>query len=234
MPAFADEAGEDPDHGAFKAVRQPVEPAVKDALVDLREDVLGVFDEARAKDRAHQRADAAHDRHQNNLARGSPLHPLGASQRVHCGQKATGQTGIHPRDHEGRKRIGARVDAGIVQAVLVRFDRPQHHAKGRAEDPQAEIEAEDRDDGAEIIADVEGEIPRAKVERPARVHLEPEEARHRQRGRGRRGVKDAGILEVELQAGLAVGDGRKNRIGKAIGHLGEGERKDREVDPRAA
>ncbi len=86
-------------------------------FVDLREDVLEVLDEARAQDRTDQSAGTAKDGHQNNLARGGPLHTFGTSQRVHRGQKTTCQTGIHARDHKGGQRVGFGVQTGIVHPL---------------------------------------------------------------------------------------------------------------------
>ena len=45
-------------------------------------------------------------------------------------QKATGQAGIHARDHEGRKRVGPCVQAGIVHPRLVGLDRRSIIPKG--------------------------------------------------------------------------------------------------------
>ncbi len=53
---------------------------------------------------------------------------------------------------------------------------------------------------------------------------------------GGRVVKDLRIIGVDLQARLAVGQIefgiRQNRIGQREGHLREGQRQDREIDPR--
>ncbi len=58
VPAFADERVYDRHHEVFHPVGQEGEPAVQNVVVDLREDVLEVFDEARAEDRAQQGAGA--------------------------------------------------------------------------------------------------------------------------------------------------------------------------------
>ena len=41
-----------------------------------------------------------------------------------------------------------------------------------------------------------------------------------------------GSLQIQLQAGLAVGDGRQYRVGQVVAHLRKGQRQDREVDTR--
>ena len=63
VPTFACEAGKEPKNGCFHEVRQPFKPPVQNVLVDFREDLFTVFDEACAKDWTKQGANTAKDRH---------------------------------------------------------------------------------------------------------------------------------------------------------------------------
>ena len=160
------------------------------------------------------------------------MHPLGARQRVHRRHQAAGEAGIHARDHKGRERVGTAVDAGVVEPGLVGLDRPQHQPEGRAEDPERQVEGQDRDDRGEVVAVVEGELPVADPRGPeVLAHDDAEEMR----AAGLVGAEQhLRIVRIDLQAGLAVGDRGEHRIGEVVGHLREGEGEDREVDPRPA
>ena len=145
----------DGDHEVFQIPSgMKANQLVQDVVVDLRKDVFEVLDETCAQDRTDQGSGAAEDRHQHDFTTGRPLHAFGPCQGVGRGQKASGQTGVHARDHEGSQRIGARVQARIVHPVLVRLDRPQHHPEGRAEQTDRKVEGQDHHECTEVIGDV--------------------------------------------------------------------------------
>ena len=121
----------------------------------------------------------------------------------------------------------ARVEAGIVHPGLVGLDGAQHDAERRAKDAHREVEDQDRDDGAEIVAVGEGELPAADIDLRALVHDDTEEMR---RQRAAFTDQDLWVIGVDLQAGLTIGQRREHRIGEVERHLGESQCQDREVD----
>mmetsp|Transcript_23279 Transcript_23279/g.40236 ORF Transcript_23279/g.40236 Transcript_23279/m.40236 type:complete len:217 (-) Transcript_23279:3-653(-) len=131
VPALADERIDQGDDKVLKPIRQECKPCVQDVAVDLGQDVFHVLDRTGPQNGTNQCADTAQNGHQNNFARGGPEHAFSPHLRVHRHHQPAGQTGIHARDHKGRQRVGFGVQPGIVQPVLVRFDRAQHHPKKR-------------------------------------------------------------------------------------------------------
>src|SRR5687768_14685112 len=150
VPALAHEESRHRDHAVLEPVGQEAEHAVQRLLVEGGENVFQVLDDDRAEDGAQQRAHAAQDGHEHDLARGGPLHALGAGERIGAGEERPGESGVHARDHEGRERVRPRMHAGVVQAVLVRLDRAQHRAERRARDAHRHVESGDQDYGAEV------------------------------------------------------------------------------------
>mmetsp|Transcript_1353 Transcript_1353/g.2681 ORF Transcript_1353/g.2681 Transcript_1353/m.2681 type:complete len:372 (-) Transcript_1353:2574-3689(-) len=234
MPAGANEGIDDVHQRVLQPFRQTCEPVVQNGGADGRDDRFKVGDDARTEDRADQRPCPTEDGHQYDLTRGGPEHPLGPCQRVHRDHQATSQASIHARDDEGSQCIGARIEARVAHPRLVRLDRPQHQAEGRAEQPHREVEGHQHDEAAEVVADVEGEVPPGESQLEARSHLQSEEVR---RGDvavcGLRRANHARIVERERQPGLAARHRGQHRIGQRIAHLRKGQRQDREVDPRA-
>ena len=127
-----------------------------------------------AEDRAEKGARTAEDGHQDHFARRGPLHPLRPCEGVGAGQQAARQTSVHAGNHEGAERVGAGVDAGVVETVLVGLHRLQHHAERRLEDAHRDVEGGDQEGAAEIVANVELELVSEEGPFPGRVHRQPE------------------------------------------------------------
>ena len=98
------------------------------------EEVLQADDRERAEHRAGERAHAAEQRHQHDLAGHAPMHVGQRRELEHQRLRRAGQACQRGREDEGQQLVAVDVVAERDRARLVLADRLQHLAEGRVDD----------------------------------------------------------------------------------------------------
>mmetsp|Transcript_57674 Transcript_57674/g.135823 ORF Transcript_57674/g.135823 Transcript_57674/m.135823 type:complete len:360 (+) Transcript_57674:876-1955(+) len=197
-----DQPGDEAD-GFAQAVEPGDAGQLGQRVAEVADLVLQRDDDQRSHHRPHQRAHAAHQRHQDDEAGGGPDRVGQRGETQHQGLGGAGQAGQRGREHEGQQLEVPRVVAEGRGAGLVLADGREHLAEGRVDD--AVDQPERRDEQAQH--DVE--------QRQVLRQVQPEEmaARH------------------ALQAVFPAGERRLQE--EEVQHLGQRQRDHREVDARA-
>src|SRR6266545_1758548 len=164
------------------------------------QNVLQLNDQGCTQRSTPQRADAAQDDDQHDLARGGPVHVLQGDQAVADGVQAAAQAGERRREYERQQLVPRDRVPECLRAGRVVADGHQHPAERRMHDPPGGEHAEADDRQGRVV----------EVERVGQVHAEEP-------------ARDA------LQAVLAARDAAP-LVGDEVHHLCERERHHGEVN----
>src|SRR5882672_212116 len=126
-------AGASDDPGGQREDQRHQHRAQQQLPVDRVADGVGleVVEHDRAHDRSGEGAEAAEHRHEDHLARESPVHDVGRRQSVERHPERAGDPGEDPGDEERHPAVTPDPDADELGAGFVVANRLKRHAEGR-------------------------------------------------------------------------------------------------------
>src|SRR3989440_16097 len=156
-----DRAGQQAPEAAARVEHDEDEQRTQDDLPVHRprgEDVLEQEEDDGAEDGAVQRAHAAEDHHDHDVARAGPVHVAGRQILGLVGEQRPRQSAHGARDHEGGELVAERREADGAHARLVGLRGADHDAEARMDEAVAEGHEYDGHAGDAVVG-VEGGAP---------------------------------------------------------------------------